>query len=172
MECFKCSTIFQSVNHLVLHYKHNHNLGKNDLYKCIIDDCRRMYNNLNLFRKHLNAVHGNKMTCITVEQEMETSNTIHIETSTTNAEISTTVIDPNLCNLESSQFSEIDINKNVSILISNLYANPLLSRKCVQFVVQNISTFLEYTYLPAIKDKLKNEFKQHDDSVHISREKN
>ena len=55
MKCFKCDIACETTNNLLLHLKHVHSLQKKDLYKCTGDNCSRIYNSLNSFRKHLST---------------------------------------------------------------------------------------------------------------------
>lgn len=59
MNCFKCSCTFSYVFELVKHLRNDHFLKDNDILHCKEDQCFRVFNNFNSFRKHLNG-HGVK----------------------------------------------------------------------------------------------------------------
>ena len=79
MKCFKCDMACETTNNLLLHLKRVHSLQKKDLYKCTVDDCSRIYNSLDSFRKH-SSTHYETNTAPLARKEI-TKNLINLDAS-------------------------------------------------------------------------------------------
>lgn len=55
MECItgKCPKTFKDTGSLRTHLKNVHNMKKNDIYKCSITECSKVFNSSSNFYKHL-----------------------------------------------------------------------------------------------------------------------
>lgn len=157
MRCFKCDFSFDTSNHLILHLKHNHKLQKNSFYKCITVGCEREYNNLNSFRKHLNAVHSiNARTSsseVIPSQQNVTDKETTIQTLVEEHETFSSTCQPtsddNVINYEENMRLEVEL------LISTLYNDPVIPKKAVHTITQSMSSFLENSYIPFLKQRIR-----------------
>lgn len=66
--CFICSSLFSSINQLMLHLKIYHYLGTQSIYKCEQQDCIKDFQGFEHFRQHLNRVHSNIIPEFTINE--------------------------------------------------------------------------------------------------------
>ncbi|CAI6372070.1 unnamed protein product [Macrosiphum euphorbiae] len=103
--CFICSSLFSSINQLMLHLKIYHHLGAQSTYKSKQQDCIRDFQGSEHFRQHLNRVHSNTTPeftinelvivppihdsdkVVSISEEIVNSNEIDINRNFDNAEI-------------------------------------------------------------------------------------
>lgn len=168
MICFKCTYTTDSVSHYLLHLKHFHNLNNNDVYKCTDESCKRIYNNLNSFRKHLNSVHNSERKTAenTFFQEnvdlkqVLTERNADVFTSDISTIGSTSNTSPPLDkNVSDCQIQESDLHAEARSFLLSLYDNTLIPRNVVQTVVDGVNSFIENAYQPYIKQKLQTDLK-------------
>lgn len=159
--CYGCSEKFNSSN-LIKHLRLDCSLlpkGSRE-FRCGENKCYRYFSTAVTLRRHLLKSHTPHLKKKTVNIEknnrkifspvetcinLDAENTIDVVASTSSNAEYTTHDQPKIENFE----------HNISSLISSLYANPLLPRSTVQFIIQEFQKFLTQS-----KDTLINNFYQ------------
>lgn len=131
MNCFKCSSNFNATNELLKHLRGDHFLKDNDILHCKQNNCFRMFNSFNSFRKHLNQHAGqilSKPPC--VDKSSDSFNNSYNKNS------HSLVSDKNTTHDQTTLLQNIDNFKSDFMnLVIEMYSNPLVPRKFVQSVI-------------------------------------
>lgn len=62
MLCFLCQSAFMSLETLAAHFKNQHNLSPNEIFRCCEESCHQIFSNLSSFKKHAKRKHFSNST--------------------------------------------------------------------------------------------------------------
>lgn len=167
VKCHECRHVrFQSIDALQAHYSIKHPTCT--FFRCVIEECGRLFNMWNSFRKHLQKKHNvpNHFTldaCKNVMQQNSFSNfnveycetdIVHeseiVHETETVHEIETVHETELFDNISSGDFHNL-LKKHANILVSKINNKPGLPRNQVDSVIEDISTFLNGSFLNILK---------------------
>lgn len=154
--CFVCKKSLTSLRLLCLHFKVVHKLKENSGYRCVQNNCSRLYLSLNSFKKHYKShekshdlanklCESNSNRVTLYEDSLISTNTLNQDQAGASCQdIATTEnkilqADQNLPNIV--KFNDM-ITHQVTLLISKLYGKMTLPISVVQDVINEFETCL------------------------------
>lgn len=155
--CFICSSLFSSINQLMLHLKIYHHLGAQSIYKCKQQDCNRDFQGSEHFRQHLNRVHSNIIPEFTIN-ELAFDSPIHDSDKV--VPISEEIV--NLNEINNSNFDNAEIGDNsrpfeeivrdyALKFITNLLTKPNVTESLMQDIVVGATELFSSGILSILK---------------------
>ncbi|KAL1448461.1 hypothetical protein WDU94_000542 [Cyamophila willieti] len=132
--CYGCKRHWDKAGDLVAHIRSKCRFLSNDgRFKCGEEGCFREYFCGNSLYKHLVREHCKKQNEIsTVSEHSCPSETISLNTSSENAESSSLIESSTVRDNQKGAF------ESLTVLISSLYANPLIPRNSIQSIITDI----------------------------------
>lgn len=132
--CYLCLKYFDLYTGLFLHFKIVHNLRTDSTYRCREGLCRRDFQTINSFRKHVKNKHGtfqNECNISTSDNYSDTSSNFFNLSSSTN----------NTTNKRRDDFEVFEHILNTCVLqfIAKLYDNSTIPRNVIQLIVEETS---------------------------------
>lgn len=161
MKCHECNSNehFQSIDALQVYFSINHPTC--ETFTCVVEACNRTFNMWNSFRKHLRKKHNMNNRFDECKHQMQQDFT---QSGDPNVEFS-----PNIEYFHEDIVREVEIFENIlphdfhillkkqaNILISKLNTKPGVPRNQVDSVIDDISTFLDGSFLKILKQKVIN----------------
>lgn len=156
MKCLHCGKDFLCIKKYILHIEYMHD--KTNYYKCPFNNCHRLYNRRDTFKKHVASKHSepvskmappvvesfkNESPCSSkglTENDRQNEATDHSQPSKDNFEIS--------CKIE--EFAHTS-HRTVKKVVAILYDDLQLNRSMVQRIIEIITLFLKSGMLDIIK---------------------
>lgn len=151
--CYKCGNSFTTVNLLIKHMYKNHKISRSGQFICFQGNCKRIYQNVNPFKKHLITIHSSD------NIYSNSVNEAHTNFITTNPIVHETATVRNskpFTALKESETDEDVYQKLYNAALSSvcdLYSNPGLNRLNAEKITRNCLKLITSVVCNTIKAK-------------------
>lgn len=144
--CFLCSKEFGAIKTVILHFKVSHCLTVGDVIQCKQDkSCRRKFDSFRSFKQHLIRKHRILKQCTSAfspDMKVQKCNEYESDTFSTSDSIpNSNIAETMIYNCTTEDIIE-SIEHQCASFCAKLYANPLIPRSQVQFVLENVTELL------------------------------
>lgn len=162
--CFVCSKEFEAIQTIMLHFKVSHCLTVGDVIQCKQDKlCRRKFDTFSSFKQHLIRKHQictvkKCMSVFSPDVNLQECNEYQSDICSTSDSI------PNSSIVETTTYDNYttediiqSIEHQCASFCAKLYANPVVPRSQVQFVLENVTELLSNGFGSLFTKMLKSE---------------